>query len=63
VWKGAYGESIGVLRADVVDLLVALRLAQPVDEGLAILPFAARYQPHVRTQPAAPNGPPEELPG
>jgi uncharacterized protein (TIGR02678 family) len=52
VWKGAYGESTGALRCDVVDLLEALRLGRRLDGGLAIFPFAARYQPHVRTAAA-----------
>jgi uncharacterized protein (TIGR02678 family) len=52
VWKGAYGDSPDTLRADVVNLLVALSLGRPTDDGLAIFPFAARYQPHVKTQPA-----------
>jgi hypothetical protein len=30
-----------------VELLSALRLAQPTDGGLAVFPFAARYQPKV----------------
>ena len=63
-WKTVYGESLDTLRADVVDLLEALRLARPVDEGLAIFPFAARYQPHVRTQPAQTDQAAlEEMPG
>lgn len=49
VWKDAYGESLDSLRTDVVRLLAALRLACRLDEGLAIFPFAARYQPQVRT--------------
>ena len=53
VWKGVYGESPDALRTDVVGLLQALRLARALDGGLAIFPFAARYQPQVRTQPAA----------
>jgi len=53
VWKGAYGESLDTLRRDVVDLLEALHLARSVPEGLAIFPFAARYQPQVRTQEVA----------
>jgi hypothetical protein len=36
-----------------VELLSALRLAQPADGGLAVFPFAARYQPQVTTRPAA----------
>jgi uncharacterized protein (TIGR02678 family) len=60
VWKGAYGESPDTLRGDVVDVLEALRLGRALDEGLAIFPFAARYQPQVRTQPAAA---PQEMPG
>jgi uncharacterized protein (TIGR02678 family) len=52
-WKGAYGQSLDVLRGDVVGLLTALRLAQPLDEGLAVFPFAARYQPQVRMAGAA----------
>ncbi len=60
VWKGAYGESLDALRGDVVDLLEALHLGRRLDDGLAIFPFAARYQPHVRTQPAATG---EEMPG
>ena len=59
VWKGAYGDSPETLRTDVADLLAALLLARPMDGGLAIFPFAARYQPHVRTQPTAV---PEERP-
>lgn len=59
VWKNAYGESLETLRADVVGLLAALRLARPVDGGLAVFPFAARYQPQVRTHAAVP----EEVPG
>jgi len=53
VWKGAYGESLDALRGDVVDLLEALRLARRLDDGLVIFPFAARYQPHVRTLSAS----------
>jgi uncharacterized protein (TIGR02678 family) len=52
-WKGVYGQSLDVLRGDVVDLLTALRLAQPLEEGLAVFPFAARYQPQVRMTGAA----------
>jgi uncharacterized protein (TIGR02678 family) len=52
-WKGEYAESPDVLRAEVVELLSALRLAQPADGGLAVFPFAARYQPQVTTRPAA----------
>jgi uncharacterized protein (TIGR02678 family) len=52
-WKGAYAESLDVLRADVVGLLTALHLARGTDDGLAIFPFAARYQPQVTTHPAA----------
>ena len=61
VWKGAYGESLDALRGDVADLLEALRLGCRLDDGLAIFPFAARYQPHVRTQAAAAAE--EEIPG
>jgi uncharacterized protein (TIGR02678 family) len=53
VWKGVYGESVDALRTDVVGLLQALRLARALGDGLAVFPFAARYQPQVRTQPAA----------
>jgi uncharacterized protein (TIGR02678 family) len=49
-WKTAYGQSLDTLRKDVVDLLTALRLAQPLEQGLAIFPFAARYQPHVKVR-------------
>jgi uncharacterized protein (TIGR02678 family) len=52
VWKGAYAESPDILRSEVVDLLAALRLAQPTDGGLAVFPFAARYQPQVTTRSA-----------
>ena len=45
VWQ----DDPGALRTEVVDLLVALRLARRLDEGLAVFPFAARYQPQVRT--------------
>jgi len=51
-WKGEYAESSDMLRAEVVELLSALRLGQPTDSGLAVFPFAARYQPHVTTRPA-----------
>ncbi len=60
VWKGAYGESLDALRGDVVNLLEALRLARCLDDGLVIFPFAARYQPQVRTLSAATG---EEMPG
>ena len=46
-WKDSYAESPDILRAEVVALLSALRLAQPTDGGLAVFPFAARYQPQV----------------
>lgn len=36
------------LRTEVVDLLAALRLGLGLDQGLAVFPFAARYQPQVR---------------
>jgi uncharacterized protein (TIGR02678 family) len=49
-WKGAYRESPDVLRAEVVALLAALWLAEPTDGGLAVFPFAARYQPQVTTR-------------
>ncbi len=52
MWKAAYVESVAVLRADAVDLLTSLRLAAGTDGGLAIFPFAARYQPLVTTRPA-----------
>jgi uncharacterized protein (TIGR02678 family) len=52
-WKNAYGQSLTTLRGDVVDLLAALRLAQPLEEGLAVFPFAARYQPEVQLKGAA----------
>ncbi len=38
---------------EVVGLLTALRLAGGTDDGLAIFPFAARYQPQVTTHSAA----------
>lgn len=52
MWKNAYVASGELLRADTVDVLVSLRLAAPTDDGLAVFPFAARYQPHVTTRPA-----------
>jgi hypothetical protein len=52
-WKDSYAESPDILRAEVVELLSALRLAQPADGGLAVFPFAARYQPKVIIRPAA----------
>jgi uncharacterized protein (TIGR02678 family) len=52
-WKGDYAESPAILRAEVVELLAALRLAQPANGGLAVFPFAARYQPQVSARPAA----------
>ena len=57
VWKTAYRESPDILRTEVVALLAALRLAEPTDGGLAVFPFAARYQPQVTTRTA---GLPEE---
>lgn len=50
VWKGAYSESLDALRGDVAGLLEALHMARSVKDGLVIFPFAARYEPHVRTQ-------------
>ncbi len=60
-WKTAYRESPDILRTEVVELLAALRLAAPTDAGLAVFPFAARYQPRVTTRSAAdqPEGDPE----
>jgi uncharacterized protein (TIGR02678 family) len=52
-WKGDYVGSPDILRREVVELLSALRLAQPTDDGLAVFPFAARYQPQVTTRAAA----------
>jgi hypothetical protein len=52
-WKDAYKQSPDILRTEVVDLLTALRLAEPTDGGLAVFPFAARYQPQVTTRSAA----------
>ena len=52
-WKSMYAESLDALRNDVVSLLEALRLARRTHDGLAIFPFAARYQPQVTTHPAA----------
>lgn len=46
VWPG----DPDVLRTEVVDLLAALRLACRLDEGLAVFPFAARYQPQVKQE-------------
>ena len=45
VWQ----DDADALRTEVVDLLAALRLARSLDEGLAVFPFAGRYQPQVRT--------------
>ncbi len=53
MWKNAYVESVEALRSDAVDVLVSLRLAAPTTEGLAVFPFAARYQPQVTTRAAA----------
>ena len=55
-WKDSYAESPDSLRTEVVELLSALRLAQPAEDGLAVFPFAARYQPQVTTRPAAGPG-------
>ena len=52
-WKNSYGQSLDVLRGDVVELLTALRLGYALNEGLAVFPFAARYQPQVRLKGAA----------
>jgi uncharacterized protein (TIGR02678 family) len=52
-WKDAYQQSPDILRTEVVNLLAALRLAEPADGGLAVFPFAARYQPQVTTRSAA----------
>jgi uncharacterized protein (TIGR02678 family) len=51
-WKTAYVESGDALRADVVTVLAAMRLATGTDAGLAVFPFAARYQPRVTTHAA-----------
>ena len=45
VWQ----DDADALRTEVVDLLATLRLARRMDEGLAVFPFAGRYQPQVRT--------------
>ena len=50
-WKNAYSESLGTLRADVIGLLTALSLGRALNDGLVIHPFAARYQPQLRTSP------------
>jgi uncharacterized protein (TIGR02678 family) len=47
-WKDAYKQSLDTLRGDVVGPLTALRLGYALNEGLAIFPFAARYQPQVK---------------
>jgi uncharacterized protein (TIGR02678 family) len=60
-WKDAYKQSPDILRTEVVDLLAALRLAQPNGGGLAVFPFAARYQPRVTTR-AAGHQPEEDAP-
>jgi uncharacterized protein (TIGR02678 family) len=52
MWKNVYVESGQALRADAVELLTSLRLAADTDDGLAIFPFAARYQPQITTRPA-----------
>jgi len=52
-WKDAYKQSLDTLRGDVVALLTALRLGYALNEGLAVFPFAARYQPQVRLKGAA----------
>lgn len=52
MWKNVYVESGGALRADAVALLTSLRLAASTADGLAIFPFAARYQPQITTRPA-----------
>jgi uncharacterized protein (TIGR02678 family) len=52
-WRGAYVESVDTLRTDVVAVLTATRLAAATENGLAIFPFAARYQPQVTTRLAA----------
>ena len=44
------------LRTEVVHLLAALRLARGLDQGLAVFPFAARYQPQVRVPPQEGRG-------
>src|SRR5215467_1455486 len=59
-WKNAYSESLGTLRADVIGLLTALSLGRALNDGLVIYPFAARYQPQLRTAPASA---PQEIPG
>jgi uncharacterized protein (TIGR02678 family) len=52
MWKNAYVESVETLRADAVELLVSMRLAAGTDDGLAVYPFAARYQPQITTRAA-----------
>jgi uncharacterized protein (TIGR02678 family) len=51
-WKNVYGESLSTLRTDIVGLLTALSLGRALNDGLVIAPFAARYQPQLRTPPA-----------
>jgi uncharacterized protein (TIGR02678 family) len=51
-WKNAYISSRDALRTDVVAVLAEMRLGAATETGLAIFPFAARYQPHVTTAPA-----------
>ena len=50
--EGRLRESPDILRTEVVALLTALRLAKPTDGGLAVFPFAARYQPQVTIRSA-----------
>ena len=45
-------ESPDILRSEVVELLVRAAPGPPTDDGLAVFPFAARYQPQVITRPA-----------
>lgn len=47
-WRAAYVDSVEQLRADVVALLTALRLATETPDGLVVHPPAARYRPTVR---------------
>lgn len=44
-WRAEYADSIAVLRADIVELLGALRLAETLPEGLRLFAPVARYRP------------------
>jgi len=50
-YQKVWPDDLAALRTEVAELLTAVRLARSLDAGLVVFPFAARYQPQVRTLP------------